>query len=172
MSSETLVVEQQQQGERELNEILDRFLMTFEQHINNSAAWEEVSAQSSAEVADTRQQLDVADPPANDLQPPKTPRGTQDHEHTVATLRRKSVRTRLTSSLENNCVNMGNLLPSSVKDRKVYPDLQDKQLQQITVVKLERRGLLPLQVNLQDPNSLNTKVIHTTMWITKTQSPF
>lgn len=161
-NSETLVVQQQQQqGEGELNDILDRFLMTFEQHINNSAAWEEVSAQSCAEVAHqgdhTRQQLNVAEAPGSDLQLPKSQRDAQDHKHTAATLRSKSARTRRTSSLKSNRVN-------AHQAREVWHNLQDKQLQQIAVVKL-KRAFLPLRVNLQDPRGLNTKVIHTDTFI-------
>lgn len=171
-SGETVVVQQlqQQQGELELNDILDHFLMSFEQHINNSADREEVSAQSSAEVAGqatpTRQQQNVAEPPANDLQPLKTQRAKQV-EHNGITLKskspRKRKRTRRTSSLKSNEANVGNTLLSDVKATRMFPDLQDKQLQQIAVVKLERQGLLQLQVNRQDLSCLSSKVTHTTM---------
>lgn len=168
-SSETLVVQQQEEGE--INDILDHFLLSFEQHINNSAAREEVGAQSFAEVSEqatqTRQQQDVAEPPANALQPRMTRRTTQ------AMLRRKSPRkrkrTQRTSSLKSDEASVGDPPSPGVKTTRVFPDLQDKQLQQIAVVKLERRGLLPLQVNLQDSGSLNTKVTHTAIWMTKTQ---
>lgn len=180
-SGETLVL-QQQQGEGEMNDILDHFLMSFDQHINNSGAREEADAQRSAEAAEraahTRQQQDVAEPPENDLQPRKTRRGTRA-ERVVATSRRKTPRgrrrgrrrTRRTSLPENQGANVGSPPPSGVKAAKMFPDLDDRQLQQMPVVKLERQGPLPAQVTLQDPSSLNTKVTHTTIWKTKTQSP-
>lgn len=171
-SGETLVVTQQQQGEGELNDILDHFLMSFEQHIN-SAAREEASAQSSTEVAEqaihTPQQQDAAELPANNLQPHKTQRAPQT-ERDATTLRLKSAkerkRTRRTPSRKSNGPMVGNVPPSGVKSTRVFPHSQDKQLQQITVVKLERRDFLPLRVNLQDLSSLSSKVTHTT---TKTE---
>lgn len=186
-SGETLVLQQQQQqGEGEMNDILDHFLMSFEQHINNSGAREEADAQSSAEAAEraahTRQQQDVAEPPVNDLQPRKTRRGARA-ERVEATSRRKTPRgrrrgrsrgrrrTRRTSSSENQGAHVGSPPPSGVKPARMFPDLDDRQLQQMPVVKLERRGPLPAQVTQQDPSSLNSKVTHTTIWKTKTQSP-
>lgn len=176
-SGETLVLQQQGEG-GEMNDILDHFLMSFEQHIDNSGAREEADAQSSAEAAHTRQQQDVAEPPANDLQPRKTRSGTRA-ERVKATSRRKTPRgrrrgrrrTRRTSSPENQRANVGNPPLSGVKAARMFPELDDRQLQQMPVVKLERRGPLPAQVTLQDPSSLNSKVTHTTIWKTKTQSP-
>lgn len=160
----------QQQGEGELNEMLERFLLSFEQHINNCAAREEVEVgrQSSAEAAEERSQIrgqqhDVTESSRRTLQPGKARRASPaEHSDVSGTDRRrkKKRKNEYMLSLEKKRIKVKNQVPSKNRKTSVVPNTGDKQLRQMAVVKLEKRGPLPVRVTLQEHSSLNTKVTH------------
>lgn len=158
----------QQQGEGELNEMLERFLLSFEQHIDNCTAREEVEVgrQSSAEAAEERSQIwqqqhDGTESSRRSLQPRKARHASPaEHSDVSGTDRRrkKKRKNEYMLSLEKKRIKVKN--PSNNRKTSVVPDTGDKQLRQMAVVKLEKRGPLPVRVTLQEHSSLNTKVIH------------
>lgn len=155
----------QQQGEGELNEMLERFLLSFEQHISNCTAREEeveVGRQSSAEAAEEYSQIQQQQHDAT-LQPRKARRASPaEHSDVSGTDRRrkKKRKNEYMFSLEKRQIKVKNQVPSNNRKTSVVPDKGDKQLRQMAVVKLEKRGPLPVRVTLQEQSSLNTKVTH------------
>lgn len=160
----------QQQGEGELNEILDHLLQSFEQHVGNCTSREEVEKggrtcteasqpytvlttpntrtqrpvrrsqitelqQSDEDEAPVRRSLPHTEgTPGKVREPAKRPRKRRKKNHYPFSLERKRVRVRKPAS------------PSDAKT-KIFDEQGDKQLQQIPVVKLERR--VPVRVTLQ-----------------------
>lgn len=160
----------QQQGEGELNEMLERFLLSFDQHINNCTAREEVEAgrQSSAEAAEERSQIqqqqhDATESSRRTLQPRKARHASPAEQSDVSGTdrrRKKKRKNEYMLSLEKKRIKVKNQVPSNNRKTSVVPDTGDKQLRQMAVVKLEKRGPLPVRVTLQEHSSLNTKVTH------------
>ncbi|XP_051276904.1 uncharacterized protein LOC127375108 [Dicentrarchus labrax] len=149
----------QQQGEGELNEMLEHFLMSFEQHVDSSASRDEVEmgGQSRPEApvrsSQKLQQSDGAKTPAtqprkasaHNAAPPEHNEGTPS----VSKRRKKQRKKEYLFSLEKKRVRVKKPVSSSNAKTKIVHDRGDKQLQQIPVVKLERSGLLPVKVALQ-----------------------
>lgn len=170
----------QQQGEGELNEMLERFLLSFEQHIDNCTAREEVEVggQSCPEAPVgssqiSEQQHDETETPARPSQPLKTrravsPKRTEEARgNAVAPDKRRKKRRKneYVLSLEKKRVRLRNPAPSRDTKSKVIHDRGDKQLQQMAVVKLERSGPLPVRVTLQGHRqSLDVKVTNTSTY--------
>lgn len=160
----------QQQGEGELNEMLERFLLSFEHHINNCTARDEVEVgtQSSAEAVEEcsqirQQQHDATESSRRTLQPRKARHASPaEHSDVSGTDRRrkKKRKNEYMLSLEKKRIKVKNQVPSNNRKTSVVPDTEDKQLRQMAVVKLEKRGPLPVRVTLQEHSSLNTKVTH------------
>ncbi|XP_039976027.1 uncharacterized protein LOC120785396 isoform X2 [Xiphias gladius] len=185
----------QQQGEGELNKMLDRFLQSFEQHIDSFSAREEedMVGDSSAEarkpytvqskyrktktqiitahsphLQNTRIFHPVIDSQTTELRlidkaetlpsrsqphsavPPKHAEGTPGRVEAPAKQPNKRRKKKYLSSLEKKRVRVRN--PVSTSDR------EDKQLQQMPVVKLERSGPLPVRVTLQGHNCQSLEV--------------
>lgn len=164
-NGEVLVL--QQQGE--LNEMLERFLLSFEQHVANSAAREkegeeEEAAASGRSCAETparssekgEQRHNGTENPARPSQPlrasarqaacPKRTKEGWGHA-TVPEKKRKKRRRKndYAMSLEKKRLRLKNPAPLTGTKINLVPDRGDKQLQQRAVVKLERSHLLPIR---------------------------
>ncbi|XP_028271911.1 uncharacterized protein LOC114442512 isoform X2 [Parambassis ranga] len=139
----------QQQSEGELNQMLDHFLQSFEKHVESSNVREErETPQSSAE----------ANQPKYKTRKNRTPhlQNTESQENAEGTSRKsrgqkKKKRTtkQYMFSLEKKKVRVRKRTLSADRKNKTVLDQIDKQLQQMPVVKLERRGLLPVERILQ-----------------------
>lgn len=168
----------QQQGEGELNEMLDHFLQSFEQHVDSCTAREEVemggqscTQTTTAHLQSTRtprpvrrskitklQHNDEAKTPLNHSQPrkacaggaipPKHTEGTPGKDRAPAKRRKKRRKNEYLFSLEKKRVRVRKPVSSSDAKFIIVHDLVDKQLQQMPVVKLERSSSLPGKVTL------------------------
>ncbi|XP_074529865.1 uncharacterized protein LOC141793239 isoform X2 [Halichoeres trimaculatus] len=155
----------QQQGEGELNDMLENFLQSFEQHVESSSTREETEkqGQSCAEAALSKYRRARSDKagslqsrlPLNTSSPaPKKPAGQTASPVKAPPTRRKRKRRKINQfafPLEKKKARARARKPvssSEAKDRTV-PDQGDKQLLQMPVVKLERSGPLPESVTLQ-----------------------
>ncbi|XP_035525700.1 uncharacterized protein LOC118333986 [Morone saxatilis] len=158
-SANSMVPILQQQGEGELNEMLEHFLMSFEQHVDSCAPRDEVEmgGQSRAEApvrsSQKLQQSDGAETPAT--QPRKAsahnaaPPKHNEKTPSVSKRQKKRRKNEYLFSSEKKRVRVKKPVSSSDAKTKIVHDRGDKQLQQIPVVKLERSGLLPVKVALQ-----------------------
>lgn len=173
----------QQQGEGELNEILDHLLQSFEQHVGSCTTREEVEkgGQSCTEarqpytvltttphLPNTRtprpvrrsqitklQQRDEDETPVRRSQP--HPKGTPGKVREPAKRpRKRRKKNQYPFSLERKRVRK----PASSSDAKTKIGVEqgDKQLQQIPVVKLERRVPLAGRVTMQGPRCQSLEV--------------
>lgn len=174
-NGEVLVL--QQQGE--LNEMLEHFLLSFEQHVANSAAREKeeeeaVSGRSCAETparsSEKREQRhNDAEKPARLSQPLRAsarqaacPKRTKEAWGNAAPPEKKRKKRRRKNdyamSLEKK--RLKNPAPLSGAKINLVHDRGDKQLQQRAVVKLERSRLLPIRGGSQG-HSLDIQVTNT-----------
>ncbi|TKS72340.1 BTB/POZ domain-containing protein 18 [Collichthys lucidus] len=137
----------QQQREGELNEMLENLLLSFEQHADSCAATEEmeVGGQSCREVMN-----DEAESHAARAHSAVTV-GTQEKVKKAAKQRKRKRKNEFPFSFEKKRVRKPEL--SSDAKTKMIHDQQEKQLQQMPVVKLERSGPLPVRVTLRGSGS-------------------
>lgn len=167
----------QQRGEGELNEMLERFLLSFEQHIDNCTAREEVEVGGqncpeapvgSSQISE--QQHDETETPARLSQPLKTRRAISPKLSTKEAVapdkrRKKRRKNEYVLSLEKKRVRLRNPAPARDTKSKVVYDRGNKQLQQMAVVRLERSGPLPVRETLQGHRqSLDVKVTNTSTY--------
>lgn len=173
-NGEVLVL--QQQGE--LNEMLEHFLLSFEQHIANSAAREKEDGVEEEEAASGRS---CAETPArssekreqrhNDTEKPAglplplrasarrvacPKRAKEAWGNAAVPEKKRKKRTRKNEyamSLEKKRVRLKNPAPLTSTTVNLVHDRGDKQLQQMAVVKLERSRLLPLRGESQGHSS-------------------
>lgn len=158
----------QQQGEGELSEMLEHFLLSFEQHIDREEV--ETGGEREAPVRSSQeseqQNVETETPVGCSQSPEASARGAGPPRHTKKTRgkviepekqRKKRRKNEYKLSLEKRRVRVRNPPPSSVTKAKVVHDGGDKQLKQRPVVKLERSGLM---VRLQGDSrqSLEVKV--------------
>ncbi|XP_040903625.1 uncharacterized protein LOC121188117 [Toxotes jaculatrix] len=195
----------QQQGEGELNKILDHFLQSFEQHVDSCSAREEqqMDGESSTEAytvlnkyrkANTLtktphlphlqnthiprpvtrcqttelQRSDKTKTPPSRSQTrrasahtavaPKHAEGTAGKVKVPATRLNKRRRSQYQFSLERKGMRVRKPVSTSDTKTKILHDRGDKQLQQMPVVKLERSGLLPVRVTLQQHSCQSVEV--------------
>ena len=167
----------QQQGEGEMNDMLEHFLHSFEQHVENCHAREE--EQTNGEISTepsksspvlnnprktkTKTQSPVTRPEADSHTSRSQPQKASAHR--PAPLQRakessgnpraqrkqgnKKEKQQHLFSLEKRRVRR-KPVPMSDAEIKILHDLGDKRLQQIPVVKLERTGPIPWRVMLQE----------------------
>ncbi|CAB1422295.1 unnamed protein product [Pleuronectes platessa] len=174
----------QLQGEGELNHMLELFLHSFEQHVENCHAREEeetngeistepskstpvLNSHRKTKTKTTRpvirphtesQQGEEADSHTSPSQPHKASaqspaplrraEGTSGNHRTQRKREYKKKKTQHLFSLEKRRVRR-KPVPLSYAEIKILHGLRDKRLQQIPVVKLERRGPIPVRVTLQ-----------------------
>lgn len=178
----------QQQGEGELNEMLDHFLQSFEQHVDSCSAREEAerggqscTKTTTPHLQNTQQprpfrrsqitelqQNDNAETPPKPSQPRKIPdRGTISPKHTQGTpgkvgapAKRKKRRRKCMYLFTKERKRVRKPVSTSDVKSEIVHDRGDKQLQQMPVVKLERSDSLPGKVTLQGHScqSLEVKV--------------
>lgn len=153
----------QQQGEGELNEMLERFLLSFEQHIDNCTAREEVEVGGqncpeapvgSSQISE--QQHDETETPARLSQPLKarcaiSPKLSTKEAVAPDKRRKKRRKNEYVLSLEKKRVR--NPAPARDTKSKVVYDRGTKHLQQMAVVKLERSGPLSLDVKVTNTST-------------------
>ncbi|XP_034398680.1 uncharacterized protein LOC117737112 [Cyclopterus lumpus] len=168
----------QQQCEGQLDEILDHFLQSFEQHVDSCTVRKEaeLGGQSGTEASQPYaglikyrknksnrhsritelHQSDEGEKPRKTSAPCATPRkNTEEAPVKVkapAKQRRKRRKNEYLFSLEKERVRK--LVSSSDAKTKVDDDLRDKQLQQRPVAKLERCDQWPAKVTLQKRSCL------------------
>ncbi len=161
----------QQQGDGELDDMLEHFLQSFEQHVDSCTAREEemIGCRSCTEASDRRpqtteqQRTDKAETPVRHSKPHNTP-----SKHAAGTLgkdraparRKRRTKYQYLFSLEKKRVKVRKPASSSDAKTKIIQDEGDRQLKLIPVVKLERSGPLPVSVRLQrrDCQTLGVKV--------------
>ncbi|XP_041653035.1 uncharacterized protein LOC121516049 isoform X2 [Cheilinus undulatus] len=140
----------QQQGEGEINDMLENFLQSFEQHVDSCSTMEDVERRSQSSTKAIlskyrKSQSDEAGIRQSCSQLHKSPSIPQKQAEEIA----KPVRKRPKKWGKNQY--QFSLEKKRVKVRKTASsnEERDKQLQQIPVVKLERSGKLPVRVSLQ-----------------------
>lgn len=164
----------QQDGAGELNDMLENFLLNFEQHIQNCASREE------AQMADQRcteapVRICQRNKPENkETESQEYSQPLKPHSHTtfctkhtekrrekVPNKRQKTKRKKkYIRSVEKKKTRLKNPAPSSDTKTRMIHDCRDRQLQQVPVVKLERTVPLPDSITLQGNSlqSLNIKL--------------
>ncbi|XP_062250331.1 uncharacterized protein LOC133959226 [Platichthys flesus] len=175
----------QLQGGGEMNHMLEHFLHSFEQHVENCRAREEEErngeifnepSKSSPVLNSHRktktktkrpvirpqtesQQGEEADSHTSRSQPRKASaqspaplRRAEETSGNQRTRRKREYKKKKTQhlfALEKRRVRRRKPVPMSDAEIKILHGLRDKRLQQIPVVKLERRGPIPVRVTLQ-----------------------
>ncbi|XP_059201543.1 uncharacterized protein LOC131981319 [Centropristis striata] len=151
----------QQQGEGELNEMLNQFLQSFERHIENCTDRDEGTAKTphTPHLQNTHTQSDEAQTPQRRTYKTVSAAPPKPAEKVKAPARRRRRKNEYLFSLERKKKRVRVRKPVSSSDAKtkIVDDGVDKQLKQIPVVKLERRGLLPARVALQECSCLEVK---------------
>lgn len=137
----------QQQREGELNEMLENLLLSFEQHTDSCAATEEMEmgGQSCTEAMNDEAESHTARAHS------AVTVGTPEKVKKAAKQRKRKRKNEYPFSFEKKRVRKP-VLSSDAKTKMVH-DQQDKQLQQMPVVKLERSGPLPVRVTLKGHGS-------------------
>lgn len=154
----------QQQGE--LNEMLERFLLSFEQHVANTAAREEVEEELSGRSCTetparssqkTEHRNDATKKPTrlsqqrlrDSARPAACPKSTKEAPRNAAAPAKQRQKRRRKNeyamSLEKKRVRLKNPALLTAAMVNGVDDRGDKQLQQMAVVKLERSHLLPIR---------------------------
>lgn len=174
----------QQQGDRELNEMLERFLLSFEQHVDNCSTRKEMvtGGQSCTEAPNRNSQI-TEQQRKNEAEttkrrsrpckpssvrrafPSKNTAGTLKKDRAPAKRRKRRIKNHYLFSLEKKRVRVEKPASSSDAKAQMVKDRRDKQLQLMPVVKLERSGPLPARVTLQTHScqSLGAKVTDTSL---------
>lgn len=150
----------QQQREGELNEMLERFLLTFEQHIDREEV--EMGGEREAPVGSSQiseqQNIETETPvrcsqslraSARGAVPPKHTKKARGKVKEPDKQRKKRRKRDYKLSLEKKRVRLRNPPPSTDTKAKLVQDRGDKQLHQRPVVELVKSGLLPVRVRLQ-----------------------
>ncbi|XP_034546537.1 uncharacterized protein LOC117817857 isoform X2 [Notolabrus celidotus] len=150
----------QQQGEGELNDMLENFLQSFEQHVESAPTREEMEKEGPEDARSKyiKKRMDEAESLQSYLQRRRSsavPQKPAEETATQVTAPRKRRKRRRKNeyplSLEKKRVRVRVRKPVSSSEAKdqTIADRGDKQLLQMPVVKLERSGALPARVTLQ-----------------------
>lgn len=156
----------QQQGE--LNDMLEHFLQSFEQHVHSCVFREEVEmgGQSCKEASvksfqiTEQQQNDEAKTPARPQRKSSSARSAVPPKHTEETPGKVRARARRQTRRAKNQCPFPPEKPASLSDakNKIVHDREEIQVRQMPVVKLERSGPLPPRLTLQGHSCQHVEV--------------